>query len=923
MRSQSLRLTTWILSALVVAACGGGDSRPEGDCANGLLLGDVVITELHANPAGADSGNEWFELYNATDGTLDLAGLRLVSSKEDATSEKEHLISELALDSHDYVVVGGVLNEEGVRPEHVDYGYEGDLGDLRNSAGRLAVACGTSVIDEVVYVEASEGASRGYDGGRTPDATGNDDIAAWCDATSVFDGEQLGTPGAANDVCLGGNVTTCVEDGVTRDVMAPVVGDLVINEFHANPGIVSDDDGEWIELRANARVDLNGLELGREEVEGGVAQLECITVEAGEFVVLARGTDPAVNGGLSEVAGVFDFSLANSSGILFIGRGGEVLDEVTWASTSDGAASNLDPDYATAELNDDPGVFCAATQSYGDGDLGTPGAANDQCAIAPPDGMCLDGDTLVEVDPPAAGEIVISEFLANPEATEEADGEWIELAALGDFHLNGLELGRTVGEVDSVVEVEPCIPMSAGDFAVIARNEDTALNGGLPVVHATFDFSLVNSDGSLFVGYGGEVLDEITWTSTTAAAASSLDPDATDASANDDEAAFCPAVDAYGDGDLGTPGAANPACGGTGTGLCNDGGSERAIVPPTIGDLVITEVLPDPSAVDDASGEWFEVLVNADVDLNGVELGAPAGDADTTLDPGGDCLSVGAGTRIVFARGDDAGTNGGLADVFATFSFGLTNAGGSVSVGRGGVTLDAVSWTDSDPGTALNLDPDFEDPVGNDDTANFCAATTPYGDGDLGTPGAPNTQCAGSADGMCDDGGVPRAIVEPVLGDLVITEVMPNPDAVADASGEWFEVLVTADVDLNGLELGAPAGDADTTLPAGGACIEVAAGTRVVFARNADGGTNGGLPEVLATFSFGLVNADGSVSVGLGGTVLDGVTWTSSGTGASLNLDPSAEDPVANDDEMNFCDATSPYGDGDLGTPTAANDSCS
>jgi hypothetical protein len=138
-----LRHTTRILPVLLVAACGGDSSRPDGDCANGLLLGDLVISELHANPAGADSGNEWFEIYNATEETLDLAGLRLVSSKEDATSEKEHVMSELALDSHDYAVVGGVLNEEGVRPEHVDYGYEGDLGDLRNSAGRLAVACGT------------------------------------------------------------------------------------------------------------------------------------------------------------------------------------------------------------------------------------------------------------------------------------------------------------------------------------------------------------------------------------------------------------------------------------------------------------------------------------------------------------------------------------------------------------------------------------------------------------------------------------------------------------------------------------------------------------------------------------------------------------------------------------------------------------
>jgi len=924
MRSRFVRSTLVLSMLFGAAACGGGSSRPAGDCAAGLLSGDVVITEIMANPAGTDSGKEWFELYNATTDPLDLAGLRLVSSKEDESSEKEHLMEALEIDGEGYVVVGGVLNDEGIRPDYVDYGYEGDLGDLRNTAGRLAVACGETIIDEVTYAEVGDGVSRGYDGARTPDASGNDDITAWCDATSVFEADQRGTPGGRNDACLGGTPTTCVEDGETRDVIAPMPGDLVITEFHANPMATGDDDGEWFEVQANARVDLNGLEFGREpgEPDGGVAALDCVTVEAGQYLVFARGEDPGVNGGLPDVTGVFDFSLANSAGRLFIGRGGEELDAVSWVSTSDGAASNLDPDYADPTANDDPGVFCPSTTAYGAGDLGTPGAANEQCAITPPTGQCLDGDTLIDIDAPAAGEIVITEFLANPEASEETDGEWIELAALGDFHLNGLELGRTPGEIDTTVEVEPCIVVSAGDFVVLARSDDMAINGGLPVVHATFDFSLVNSDGSLFVGWGGEVLDEVTWTSTTAAAASSLDPDSTDASANDDEASFCPAVDAYGDGDLGTPGAANPACGGTGTGLCTDGGNERRIVPPTIGDLVITEVMPDPSAVADAEGEWFELLVTADVDLNGLELGAPAGDADETLPVGGDCLVVTAGTRIVFAQNSDAGMNGGLPDPFATFAFGLTNAAGSVSVGRGGVTLDAVSWTDSDPGTALNLDPAAEDSVANDDTGNFCAATMPYGDGDLGTPGAANTDCGVTADGMCDDGGRLRPIVEPLLGEVVITEVMPNPNAVADASGEWFELLVTADVDLNGLELGAPAGEVDVTLPPGGECLAVAAGTRVVFARNADGESNGGLPPALATFSFGLVNADGSVSVGLAGSVLDAVTWTSSDVGASLNLDSGAEDAVANDDEMNFCAATMPYGAGDLGTPAATNEAC-
>ena len=39
------------------------------------------------------------------------------------------------------------------------------------------------------------------------------------------------------------------------------------------------------------------------------------------------------------------------------------------------------------------------------------------------------------------------------------------------------------------------------------------------------------------------------------------------------------------------------------------------------------------------------------------------------------------------------------------------------------------------------LDPDHLDADSNDDGAYWCAATTAYGDGDLGSPGEPNPDC--------------------------------------------------------------------------------------------------------------------------------------------------------------------------------------
>ena len=922
------------LALVLVAAaiaCGGGNPRQTDACPGGLLQGDLVITEIFGNPPSTDAGHEWIEIYNATMVAQQLNGLVLSSAKEDGTSLKDHTIGELAIDPGGYVVLGNVI--EDARPDFVDYGYGEELGDLRNTAGQLQVSCGQNVLDTVLYVEVSEGISRGFDGSRTPDAEGNDDLNTWCDATTTFADDIIATPGATNDPCAGSGIpTTCEEDGVVRDIVSPVYGDVVISEVFPNPALAEEGVAEWFEIYVGADVDLNGLTfyktLEDEAPIGQLAAIECIRVPAGTWFVVAQSDDPEVNGGLPRVDAVVDFALSNTDSSLVIGYGDDVLDDgVAWGTTHDGKAKSLDPDYLTADGNDDPAHFCDAVTTFGLGDYGTPGAANDaECPILPPAGQCNDGSGFIDIVPPGAGDLVITEFHANPAAVDDAAGEWFELRANAPVHLNALELGTVVGEVKSAIEVEECIALGVGDYAILARGDEATVNGGLPFVSATFEFALANSDSGLFVSYGGEVVDQIAWSSTTSGAATSLDGTFTDATDNDDEANWCAAVDPYGAGDLGTPGEENPQCAGSMPSTCNDGGTRRAVVAPQLGDLVITELMPDPSAVADAEGEWFEVLVTADVDLNGLELGTDPTSPDDTLPVNGDCIAVTAGTRVVFARNADSAGNGGIDPVLAPFSFGLANGGGTLFVGYVGEVLDQITWTGASAGTAISLDPDAEDPVSNDDQGNFCDATMPYGAGDLGTPGAMGGQCGGGGgDGMCDDGGVPRAIVSPTLGDLVITEVMANPNAVTDAAGEWFEVLVNADVDLNGLQLSSIDGAMVTTLEQtinDDACLAVTAGTRIVLARNSDMMMNGGLPAVDYAFGFGLSNSDHGLAVGVGDVVLDEVFWASVPAGSSRSLDPGSSTPTDNDVDANWCAASTMYGAGDNGTPGAVNDAC-
>lgn len=732
-----------VFALLLVAACGGDDENREGDgqCSAVLLPGDVVISEIMANPPGPDDGAEWFELYNATGTPLDLTGATLAFEKADGTGQKSHAIDGLVLEPGDYVVVGGVLDEEGVRPAHVDYGYGGDLGTMNNSAGRLSIACGTTIIDTTLYEEPADGASRGFDGNRTPDAMANDDLAAWCDAQTAFGDEALATPGEPNDPCFGSAPTSCIDEGVEREIVAPAPGDLVISEIMPNPSAIGDNEGEWFEVYVVHPVDLNGLEIGKagDEVETTVGDTSCVSVQSGDYILFARLDDPAANGGLAEVDQTFSFSLSNSDAGMFIGWGGEVLDEVSWGSSFDGASLNLDPDRFDTTANDDPVSFCRATEPYGDGDFGTPGGPNSECMIPPPAGQCMDGGELRDTVPPAAGDLVITEVMPNPAAVGDTEGEWFEVRAEAAFDLNGLELGRT--EAEDTIEVEACLSVQPGEHVIFAKNPDMATNGGLPAVDAEFSFSLVNSDGRLFVGIDGEVLDEVAWSSSSSGAALSVDPAQATVEGNDDPANWCDASVAYGDGDLGTPGEENPSCGTVSDGTCDDNGTPREIVPPQAGDVVITEVMPNPATVSDADGEWFELLVNADVDLNGLQMGQTEGEPDTTLPPGGECLAVSSGTRVIFARDADPLVNGGLPDTLGTFSFGLVNSDGTLYVGLDGETLDTVGWTTSSAGASLSVDPASENPTDNDDPANWCDASSPYGDGDLGTPAGANDSC--------------------------------------------------------------------------------------------------------------------------------------------------------------------------------------
>ena len=181
-------------------------------------------------------------------------------------------------------------------------------------------------------------------------------------------------------------------------------------------------------------------------------------------------------------------------------------------------------------------------------------------------------------------------------------------------------------------------------------------------------------------------------------------------------------------------------------GACLDGGVPRPIAGPAEGELVIQEILADPtSPLADADAEWFEVAVQADVDLNGLGIGTTFGTVIDTIDAP-ECRAVSAGDLLLFARSADPAANGGLTPD-ATFGFSLVNGGGDLHLAHGGNLVDAVTWGGGDvaSGRARNLPPALQDATANDDPASWCNVAAEagllYSTGNYGTPGLPNGDC--------------------------------------------------------------------------------------------------------------------------------------------------------------------------------------
>lgn len=219
-------------------------------------------------------------------------------------------------------------------------------------------------------------------------------------------------------------------------------------------------------------------------------------------------------------------------------------------------------------------------------------------------------------------------------------------------------------------------------------------------------------------------------------------------------------------------------------------------------------------------------------------------------------------------------------------------------------------------------------PIGEPYRGLHCGTNEPGG-GDGGLVSAGGAQDASVAPGL-EDGGdepvpvrpmdaavVPRVPGPARAGDVVITEIMLDPAGRSDTDGEWVELWSAHDIAALSLEGCVLDDGGSTPRKLGAFLLEPLA--YVTVGRAASAGFE---PDIVAAIT--LTNTADTVALLCDGVEIDRVSYDNTfplRAGASLSLDPSAQAVIDNDDPSAWCRGVDDYG-GDLGTPGAANPSC-
>ena len=198
--------------------------------------------------------------------------------------------------------------------------------------------------------------------------------------------------GTAHTVAITG-VTDLVGNpiapGTTADIIEPTPAPLiVITEVMRNPLILADADGEWFEVRNDGAVavDMNGWTIRDDGTDSHVINNGGpLIINPGEYKVLGVNAAAMATEGVTLFYQYTGVTLGNAADELVLETAGAVLvdalvwdDNVVWPSPN--GASMF---WRGGGDNGDGNNWSVSITPFGSGDLGTPGAVNDDVSAAP------------------------------------------------------------------------------------------------------------------------------------------------------------------------------------------------------------------------------------------------------------------------------------------------------------------------------------------------------------------------------------------------------------------------------------------------------------------------------------------------------------------------------------------------------------
>ena len=167
------------------------------------------------------------------------------------------------------------------------------------------------------------------------------------------------------------------------------------------------------------------------------------------------------------------------------------------------------------------------------------------------------GEAALTVTAPGTAKLVINELMPNPSAVTDDVGEWLEVHNWGDAaaDLQGYVIASN-NDAGHAIATSVIVP--AGGYAVLARNGNSAQNGGVLANYA-YGTAVTLANSSDWVALrtpSGATVDSVAWSSVPTGASRGVANPAEDNTAMGG-ANWTTQVSTYGAGDKGTPGARN------------------------------------------------------------------------------------------------------------------------------------------------------------------------------------------------------------------------------------------------------------------------------------------------------------------------------------------------------------------------------